>query len=246
LALEAGDKILFVTTHMGFSALQACFAPKVRVRKVMVIGGGNVGYMVARGLVERRLEVMVIEPSQERCEWLASELPGALVVRGDGTDLELLEAEGMAEADAVVAVTDNDEKNLLASLLAKQLGVKKVITRVSRSENRRLFEQVGIDLPLTPRQAAVREVLDWLGPENVEHLAVMDESIELLEVDLPERFPPTPLAQLQTPEAVVVALERGHRVMLAQDDLEAAPGDKLFLVAAKEASDEVVARFLQA
>ena len=246
LALEAGDKILFVTTHMGFSALQACFAPKVRVRKVMVIGGGNVGYMVARGLVERRLEVMVIEPSQERCEWLASELPGALVVRGDGTDLELLEAEGMAEADAVVAVTDNDEKNLLASLLAKQLGVKKVITRVSRSENRRLFEQVGIDLPLTPRQAAVREVLDWLGPENVEHLAVMDESIELLEVDLPERFPPIPLAQLQTPEAVVVALERGHRVMLAQDDLEAAPGDKLFLVAAKEASDEVVARFLQA
>lgn len=246
LVLEPGDKILFVTTQLGFAGLQACFAPKVRVRRVMIVGGGNVGYMVARELLERRLEAVIIEPSPERCEWLASELPGALVVRGDGTDLELLEAEGMAEADAVVAVTDNDEKNLLASLLAKQLGVRKVITRVSRSGNRRLFEQVGIDLPLTPRQAAVREVLDWLGPENVEHLAVMDESIELLEVDLPEGFSPTPLGRLQSPEAVVVALERGHRVMLAEENLEATPGDKLFLVASREASDEVVARFLKA
>lgn len=66
--------------------------------------------------------MVIVERNAERCQWLSEELPGALVIQGDGTDIELLEAEGMAEADAVVAVTDHDEKNLLASLLAKQMG----------------------------------------------------------------------------------------------------------------------------
>jgi trk system potassium uptake protein TrkA len=201
--------------------------------------------MVAQELLKRRVEVVLIEASRERCEWLSQELPEALVIHGDGTDIELLEAEGMAEADVVVAVTDNDEKNLLASLLAKQLGVSKVITRVSRSETRRLFEQVGIDLALTPRQAAVRSVLDFLGPENVEHVSTMDENIELLEVELPEASKAKPLRHLALPEVVPVALERDHRVMLYREDLEALPGDRLFLVAAREVADEALAQILR-
>ncbi len=244
LVLEPGDKLLFVTTLRAFPELEACFASGRGVRRVMVLGGGNVGFMVAQELSRRRIEVVVIEPSGERCQWLAQELPGALIIQGDGTDLELLQAEGMAEADAVVAVTDNDEKNLLASLLAKQLGVGKVITRVSRSETRRLFEEVGIDLPLTPRQAAVRAVLDFLGPENVEHVSTMDENIELLEVELPESFAPRPLERLAGPQVAPIALERDHRVMLYRGGLEALPGDRLFLVVAREVADAVVARIL--
>lgn len=244
LVLEPGDKLLFVTTLKAFPELEACFASGRGVRRVMVIGGGNVGFMVAKELLARRVEVVVIEPNRERCEWLSQELPRALVIQGDGTDLELLEAEGIREVDAVVAVTDNDEKNLLASLLAKQLGVGKVITRVSRSETRRLFERVGIDLPLTPRQAAVRAVLDWLGPENVEYVSTTEENIELLEVELPSEFRPSLLRALARPDAVPIALERDHRVMLYREDLEALPGDRLYLVAAQEVADEVLARIV--
>lgn len=244
LILEPGDKILFVATPQAFVELEAYFSTGRGVRRVMVIGGGNVGYMVARELLGRRVETVLIESNRERCEWLAEELPGALVIQGDGTDLELLQAEQMAEADAVVAVTDNDEKNLLASLLAKQLGVRKVITRVSRSETRWLFEQVGIDLPLTPRQAAVRAVLDWMGPEEVEHVSTMEESIELLEVELPQDFAPRPLKGLARPDAMPVGLERDHRVMLYRPDLEALPGDRVYLVAAREVADEIVARLV--
>ncbi|MGC8968181.1 MAG: Trk system potassium transporter TrkA [Thermus sp.] len=244
LVLHPGDKLLFATTAKAFPELEAHFAEGRGVRRVMVLGGGNVGFLVAQELVRRRIEVVVIEPSGERCQWLAQELPGALIIQGDGTDLELLRAEGMAEADAVVAVTDNDEKNLLASLLAKQFGVSKVITRVSRSETRRLFEEVGIDLPLTPRQAAVRAVLDFLGPENVEHVSTMDENIELLEVELPESFAPKPLAGFAGPQVAPIALERDHRVMLYREGLEAFPGDRLFLVAAREVADAAVAWIL--
>jgi trk system potassium uptake protein len=245
LVLEPGDKLLFVTTARAFPELEAHFGVGREVRRVMILGGGNVGFMVAQELLKRRVEVVLIEASRERCEWLSQELPEALVIHGDGTDIELLEAEGMAEADVVVAVTDNDEKNLLASLLAKQLGVSKVITRVSRSETRRLFEQVGIDLALTPRQAAVRSVLDFLGPENVEHVSTMDENIELLEVELPESSKAKPLRHLALPEVVPVALERDHRVMLYREDLEALPGDRLFLVAAREVADEALAQILR-
>ncbi len=244
LILEPGDRLFFVATPQGFLELGAGFASRRGVRRVMVIGGGNVGFMVAKELLARRLQVVLVEQDRSRCEWLSVELPGALVVQGDGTDLELLESEGLSEADALVAVTDNDEKNLLVSLLAKQVGVGKVITRVSRSENRRLFERVGIDLPLTPRQAAVRAVLDWLGPERVEHFSVMEETIELLEVELPPGFTPSPLKALARPEAVPLALERDHKVYLYGEGLEALPGDRVYFLAQREAADEVVARLV--
>ncbi len=241
LILEPGDKLLFVTTPAAFGELEACFTTGRGVRRAMVIGGGNVGYMVARELLARKLEVVIVEPKRERCEWLAEALPRARVIQGDGTDLELLEQEDVAFMDVVVAVTDNDEKNLLASLLAKQLGIPRVITRVTRSETRRLFERVGIDVPLFPRQVAVRAVLNWLKPE-VGHAPTTEESIDLLEVHLPEGAPRRPLGALASPDAVPVALERDHRLFLYQGDLEARPGDVLYLVAAQEVVDEVLAR----
>jgi trk system potassium uptake protein TrkA len=88
----------------------------------------------------------------------------------------------------------------------------------------------------------VRAVLDFLGPENVEHVSTMDENIELLEVELPGDFRPRPLKALAEPQVVPVALERDHRVMLYREDLSALPGDRLFLVAAREVADEAVAR----
>ncbi len=87
-------------------------------------------------------------------------------------------------------------------------------------------------------------MLDFLGPENVEHVSTMDENIELLEVELPEAFKAKPLRHLALPEVVPVALERDHRVMLYREDLEALPGDRLFLVAAREVADEALAQIL--
>ncbi|MER3483569.1 MAG: Trk system potassium transporter TrkA [Blastocatellia bacterium] len=241
LSLEPEDRIFFMTTPGGFDAIQACFAPKSRVRRVMVVGGGNVGYMVAQELLRFRLEVTIIDHSPERCAWLAEQLPGALVLEGDGTDLELLESEGLDQVDAVVAVTENDEKNLLVSLLAKQVGVQKVVTRVNRGENRRLFEHVGIDIPLTPRAAAVREVMDWLAPENVDHLALIEDQVELLEFELPGNFREIPLANLPLPKgAVAVALERGTKVYLRSPQLAVTAGDKLLVLTDRQVSDAVL------
>lgn len=241
LALEPDDRIFFMSTPSGFDGLQACFAPRSRVRRIMVVGGGNVGYMVANQLVKHRLEVTIIDQKPARCAWLAEQLPGALVLEGDGTDLELLESEGLDNVDVMVAVTENDEKNLLVSLLAKQVGVEKVITRVNRAENRRLFEHVGIDIPLTPRAAAVREVIDWIAPDNVDHLALIEEQVELLEFELPASFRETPFETLRLPKgAVAVALERGTKVYLRTPQLAVTAGDKLLVLTDRQVADAVL------
>lgn len=240
-SLEPDDRIFFMTNPAGFDGLQACFAPRSRVRRIMVVGGGNVGYMVANQLVRHRLEVTIIDQKPARCAWLAEQLPGALVLEGDGTDLELLESEGLDNVDVMVAVTENDEKNLLVSLLAKQVGVAKVITRVNRAENRRLFEHVGIDIPLTPRAAAVREVIDWIAPDNVDHLALIEEQVELLEFELPSSFRETPFDALKLPKgAVAVALERGTKVYLRSPQLAVTAGDKLLVLTDRQVADAVV------
>ena len=106
--------------------------------------------------------VRIIEADRDRCEEIAPLLDG-LVLHGDGTDLDLLESERIGDDPVLVAVTSNDEKNLLVSLLAKHLGVQRILTRADLQPNERLFEKVGIDVVLSARGAAIRSVLRRRG-----------------------------------------------------------------------------------
>ena len=113
-----------------------------KVKTASIIGGGSVGLMLAQNLEKVGIRTKIIERDYKRCEDLTEELKSTLVLYGDGTNLELLESEDIALSDVVISVTNNDEKNLLCSLLVKQLGAKRVITRVSKSANIALFEKV--------------------------------------------------------------------------------------------------------
>ena len=182
----AGDKVVLMGDRAGMAQLRARMAPGAggAAQRVTVIGGGDVGYRLAQRLDRvEGLELSVIERDRERGELLAATLRHALVLQGDGTDLALLEAEDIGRSDVLVSVIDNDERNLLASLLGRHLGVRKVITRdndernllasllgrhlgvrkvitrVSKPANHRLFERVGIDAALSARGAAVTSVV---------------------------------------------------------------------------------------
>ena len=108
------------------------FHEKEQVKSVAIIGGGNVGYMLAQNLEDMKIKTKIIEKDYERCEYLSQVLDKTLVINGDGTNLKLLDEEEIGTCDVTIAVTNNDERNLLCSLLVKQLGVKRVIARVSR------------------------------------------------------------------------------------------------------------------
>jgi trk system potassium uptake protein len=141
--LGAGDKIIVMGTPEAMHEVEPQIHGTERKRSVQlvtIIGGGDVGFRLAQRLdASRDVELRIIERDRRRGELLAASLRRALVLNGDGTDLELLEAEEIGRSDALVSVIDNDERNLFASLLGRQLGVRKIITRVSRPANLRLF-----------------------------------------------------------------------------------------------------------
>ncbi len=229
--LRPGDKVVFLGTHESIRAVERRFAPRKRRMRVTIIGGGNVGFMVAERLQDEHARVAIVEGDEARCAKLAQLLPNVLVLRGDGTDLELMEQERIDDSDVVVAVTNHDGKNLLASLLAKQLGVPKVITRVGRTRNRRLFERVGIDAPLTPRAAALQDVLNWLKLDRVDHLASIEDRAEVMEVVYPMEAQVGRVRDLGAPkDSLIGAILRKDKVLIPSGETTIQHGDHLYIV----------------
>ena len=241
---RGGQKVVFMGEDRALLKLQQGFIPDAdqKVRDVTVIGGGTVGLTLAKLLLQREnLNLKIIEISPRRCERLAAELPSALVLNGDGTDLELFEAEQLHRSDVLVSVTTNDEKNLLASLLARQLQVPKIITRVDRPRNLRLFESVGIDVPLNMRFTAVETVLNSLGRTDVQLRATVEHGkADVLELVVPDDFAETSLQAMPTIEgAVIGAIVRRQEVIVPHGDDVVRPGDRLFVFSMDEAADKV-------
>ena len=135
----------------------------------------------------------------------------ALVLQGDGTDLALLEAEDIGRSDVLVSVIDNDEKNLLTSLLGRQLGVRRIITRVSKPDHRRLFERVGVDVAFSARGSAIASVLHQIEGGQARLLAVLEEGEgRILEFQAPPSLHETRIRDLALPrDSIVGAIIRG-------------------------------------
>jgi len=128
------------------------------VRRVMIAGGGNIGFRVARAL-EKRYQVKVIEQNQPRSEWLAEHLHESLVLRGDSTDEKLLASENIDEMDVFLALTNDDENNIMSSLLAKRRGCARVMALINRRSYVDLLQAGAIDVALSPALISIGELL---------------------------------------------------------------------------------------
>ena len=172
------------------------------------------------------IDLRIVERDEERGAMLAARLRRALVLTGDGTDLEFLESENVGRSHVLVSVIDNDERNLLASLLGRQLGVAKVITRVSRPANLRLFERVGIDVAISARGAAVASILHQITGGATSLLAVVEHGeARVFELTVGPSFAPRLLKQIGSSEdAIVAAIFRGDRTIVPRGDDRIEPG----------------------
>lgn len=192
--MKAGDKI-YVT--MQISAMNS-FLNKIGVKakpikRVMIVGGGNLGYYLGRILTEARIQVKIIEKNEERCAELSELLPKAMIINGHATDRQLLTEEDIETTDSVIAITNQDEENLLLALYAKKVSNAKVITRV----NRLSFDDVIGDLPIgstvTPKDITAEYIIRYVRSmqnsygSNVETLyRMVDNKVEALEFTVAE------------------------------------------------------------
>jgi trk system potassium uptake protein TrkA len=210
---------------------------------VTIIGGGDVGLQVAQRLERSgdNLELRLIERNETRGAFLAERLHRTLVLKGDGTDLELLESENVGQSDVLVGVIDNDERNLLASLLGRQLGVRRIITRVSKRANLRLFERVGVDIAISARGAAVASVLHHIQGDSTRLLAIVEEGAgRILELDVPSSYPARRLRDLAPPlNSIIAAIVRQSRAFVPRGTDRIEPGDRLIVFTTYAAADRV-------
>ena len=219
--INAEDKLIFMGTSHSLDILAGTFFhEKEQVKPVAIIGGGSVGYMLAKSLEDMKIKTKIIEMNYERCEFLAQELQKALVINGDGTNLKLLDEQEIGSSDVVISVTNNDERNLLCSLLVKQLGVKRVISRVSKVLNIPLFEKVGIDIAVSPKTSAINEVKNDLDENDVDILATVEQGeAEVLEILVKEDFDSKKIMDLRFPApAIIGVIQRKNQVIIPKGD----------------------------
>ncbi|MGM0471988.1 MAG: Trk system potassium transporter TrkA [Bacillota bacterium] len=160
---------------------------KVHKEKVVLAGGSSISYQLAKVLGAKETIITLIEEDEERCEKLAEKLADILILNGQSINIDLLKEEGIDQADIFIAAEDDDEKNLLTGLAAKELGAKRVITIVNSLDYTYFSELVNVDTILTPQILVLEKILDFLHEGQVNSETILDGQMHLIKVDVPKR-----------------------------------------------------------
>ena len=211
-------------------------------KKVMILGGGRIGYYIAKSL-EDKIEVKIIEKNEEKCQFLSKHLNKALILYGDGTDKQLLVEENIKDMDAYIAVSGNDEINIMASLLAKKLGAKKVIALVNKTEYISLAYELGIQSVLSPRLLTASIILRYLRKGDILSLtAIAENKVEIMEILGSYRSSITnkALKDIKFPKNTVIGtIVRGGEIIIPTGEDVIKEGDKLIVFVLKESVKDV-------
>ncbi|TKX78964.1 Trk system potassium transporter TrkA, partial [Halorubrum sp. SD626R] len=194
------------------------------------------GYQTARILEERGLRSRLIEQDGERARWLAEQLPDTVVMEHDATDTEFLSREHVDEADIVVTALDSDERNLLAAVLAKRLGVDRVVSVVDSADYVTVFEEIGIDVAINPRTVTAEEIIRFTFESVAENIAVLEnDRAEVLELELDEGCalvgrPIRELVEEIDAKFVIGAIVRDGEHVTPRGDTVLRPGDHVIVL----------------
>jgi len=226
----------------------------LKVRRVMIVGGGRIAYYLSKMIIQMGMKVKLIEIDKERCLELSELLPEALIIQGDGTNTEFLASENLSEMDAFIAMTGRDEDNLILSLLAKQDGVQKVITKVARINSESLIKALEIDSIVSPRLITANHILQYVrGLKNAQTTSIetlyktvngQAEMIEFL-VKQDRWYLNTPLKKLKIIKNMIIAvIVRKNEIIIPHGNDVLHLNDRVILFAKVMALDNLDDVFL--
>lgn len=229
--LRAGDKIHMTASHSAmvkfFRSISAAYREK-RVKSAVLIGGGRVAYHLAQQLIEMGVKVKIIEIDEKRCIELSQRLNKVNISCADGTDHDILEEERVYDADAVVTLTGIDEENILLSLLAKNNGVEKVVTKVNRMSLIQLSDTLSLDSIISPKQITVNQILQYvrakqnsLGNNVTTLYRLVNNRLEAMEFVVRDHkdYVGVPLKKLKIRSGILIAsIARGSELIIPKGD----------------------------
>lgn len=246
--VEAGDQIFVIgqPSHLP-EILPDAGHEAFALRRVVIAGGSRAGLILAEMLEEHGIGCTLLERDRVRAVTLAETLDSTLVLHGDATDLDLLEMEGIGDADGFVAFTGSDETNLLSCLLARNLGTRKVVSLVERMDYIPLVSRVGVDAAVSPRLSTVNAILSYVRRGSVLSVATLKgTAAEAIEFDISRAFrcAGVPLAEARFPaDSLIGAIIRGNRVIIPRGTDVIRAGDRVIVFTLSRAVHEVEALF---
>ncbi|WP_193310214.1 Trk system potassium transporter TrkA [Halorubrum halophilum] len=248
--IAVGDRAVVIGSPESVQAFATDVAPETtpgRADEIVVVGGSEIGYQTARLLEERDFCPRVIDRDGERARWLAENLPNSVVMEHDATDTEFLTREHVDEADIVVTALRSDEKNLLISVLAKRLGVDRVIAVVDSPDYVTVFEEIGIDIAINPRTVTAEEITRFTYESVAENIAVLEnDQAEVLELELTEGcdLVGRPIADIVAEtdiRFVIGAITRNYGLVTPRGETVLQAGDHVILLVESDAVGEIAA-----
>ncbi len=242
--LKAGDLIYFISEKEKLIESLSLFDKNVEpIGRVMIVGGGSIGFRLASLLEENSISTKIIEKNPDRCAELAEKLNKAVVLHGDGSDQELLREENIQDMDVVVTLTNDEETNILTSLLAKRMGASKIITKVSKFSYIPLISMIGLEQVVSPRLSAINTILQHIRVGKVlAAKSIIDEQAEVMEAVALETsdIVGKPIREISIPKgALVTGIMRQDTIIIPTGESVIEPNDRIIIFAKKQAIPEV-------
>jgi trk system potassium uptake protein TrkA len=233
------DLVYIVVKSSDLDSVMEQFHIRTKETKnIMIVGGGEMGAAIANALDGKKLNVKILDMDGERCKQLAVMLKKVIVIRGDGTDRDILREENAGDIDLMIAVTGDEESNVLISLLAKDLGAKRTITRVSKLSYMPVVCSIGLDTVLNPRMSAVRAILQYIRRGKIISVAPLrEEQAEAIEAEALETsdIVNIPLSKVKFPkDAILGAVIRGEEIIIPKGETVIKPNDRLIIFAMQQ------------
>ena len=238
--LLGGDLVYFISEEDKLYAALSVFEKRAEpLDRVLIVGGGRIGFRLAALLDQRSIQCKIIELNPDRCNLLAQKLNKVVVLCGDGSDQSLLAEENIRDIDVVITLTDDEETNILASLLARRMGARKAITKISKFSYLSLMTTIGIEQVVSPRLSAINSILQHIRRGKViSAISIKGEQAEVMEAVAMETsdIVSKPLKRLSFPKgAIVVGIIRQEKIIIPSGESVIEPGDRIIIFATRQA-----------
>ena len=248
--LHVGDEAFFIVDTRHLKRTMVAFGhEESEARRIVIAGGGNIGFGLAKLLQEkgRGIQIKMIDRNEDRAKLISEQLQDVIVLQGSTLDRDILEEAAIDTVETFVAVTNDDESNILGSLLAKQYGCKRVITLVNNTVYSTLIGPLGIDAIVSPRSTIVATIMQHVRRGRIRALYnLRDGFAEVIEAEVSETssIVNTPIDELALPhEVIVAAIIRDGEIVLPKSDYVVRVGDHVIILASQAQAHNVERMF---
>ena len=250
--IEADDEVFFIAATKDIRAVMSELRRLDKpYKRIMIVGGGNIGKRVAQAL-ETKYQVKILEHDQERTRVLSNELKKTIVLHGDAADQDLLLEENIEKTDVFCALTNDDEANILSSMLAKRRGARKVMTLINRAAYVDLIQSGDIDIAISPQQATIGSLLTHIRRGDVVKVHSLRrgaaEAIEAIAHGdaTTSKVVGRKIEELKLPQDTTIgAIVRGDEVIIAHHDTVIQSEDHVILFLVDKTRVSEVERLFQ-